>query len=99
MTLDSFNAFTVTVTPRSVLWKYTQVYFTNTCKNEQTTFVNKWVYGSFVLWLRLKEVYKYEIHASSFHIFSGTTKKLNCSKYGNNFLTLAPSLSVVRIAP
>ena len=23
MTLDSFNAFTVTVTPQSVLWKYT----------------------------------------------------------------------------
>ena len=42
------------------------------------------VCGSFVLWLPLQEVYKYEIHASSFHIFSGTTKTLNCNIYGNN---------------
>ena len=25
MTLDSFNAFTVTVTPQSVLWKYSKI--------------------------------------------------------------------------
>ena len=55
----------------------TQVYLTNTCKNELTTFVKKNVCGSFVLWLPLQEVYKYEIHASSFHIFSGTTKRFN----------------------
>ena len=27
MTLDYFNAFTVTVTPQSVLWKYTSQYY------------------------------------------------------------------------
>ena len=44
----------------------TQVYFTNTCKNEQTIFVEKNVCGSFVLWLPLQEVYKYEILFTSF---------------------------------
>ena len=76
----------------------TPVYFTNTCKIEQTTYVKKNVCGSFVLWLPLQEVYKYEIHASYFHILSGNTKRLNCSIYGNNILKSSNILSVVRIA-
>ena len=44
MTLDSFNAFTVTVTPQSILWKYTFLRFTferiHNMK-EQTSFYEK----------------------------------------------------------
>ena len=75
----------------------TPVYFSNTCKNEQTTFVRKIVVEALFCGYHCRKCTNMR-SISSFHTFSGNTKRLNCSIMVITYLSLAPSLSVVRIA-
>ena len=68
----------------------TPVYFTNTCKNEQTTFVKKKkVVEDLFCGYHCRKCTNMRSMQVLFHIFSGTTKRLNCSIYGNDLLKLS----------